>query len=339
MTVLSVFGYNEVVPKSLDLIRDVTELPAWMNGLPTYSLWWIIIHHRWYMNNGDLEYLSEQQDYLFGLLEVLKARIGEDGKENLDGHRFLDWPTSPNTQAVQAGLQSLMVMAFNAGADIADILGEPELGVEYRSTVEHLKKYMPDPNGNKTAAGYMALSGLADADEMNTELLAVNPTSGVSTFGGYYILLARAMAGDYQGALDLIREYWGGMLDLGATSFWEDFDLSWAENAGRIDELTPEGKIDIHSHYGDYCYVGLRHSYCHGWASGPTAWMSQHVLGINVVEPGCTAVRIEPHLGDLEWVEGTYPTPMGIIKVRHEKMEDGSIDSDIELPKGIKLIK
>jgi hypothetical protein len=185
----------------------------------------------------------------------------------------------------------------------------------------------------------LALSGLADAEKMNRDLLAVDPVSGVSTFYGYYVLQARAMAGDYKGAMDVIREYWGGMLDLGATTFWEDFDLSWARNAGRIDELTPEGKIDVHVDYGDYCYVGLRHSYCHGWASGPTAWMSQHVLGINIVEPGCKAVRIDPHLGDLEWVEGSYPTPLGVIKVRHEKKADGSIDSEVDIPKGIKLLK
>ncbi|MFQ9800204.1 MAG: hypothetical protein ACLR23_16090 [Clostridia bacterium] len=32
------------------------------------------------------------------------------------------------------------------------------------------------------------------------------------------------------------------MLSLGATTFWEDFDLRWLENAARIDELTPEEK-------------------------------------------------------------------------------------------------
>jgi len=42
-------------------------------------------------------------------------------------------------------------------------------------------------------------------------------------FYGYYMLNARAEAGDYQGAMDNIREYWGSMLDLGATTFWEDF--------------------------------------------------------------------------------------------------------------------
>jgi alpha-L-rhamnosidase len=137
----------------------------------------------------------------------------------------------------------------------------------------------------------------------------------------------------------VIRAYWGGMLDLGATTFWEDFDLNWTQNAGRIDEFTPAGKIDVHASYGDYCYVGLRHSYCHGWASGPTAWLSQHVLGINIAEPGCRAVRIDPHLGDLEWVEGSYPTPLGVIRVRHEKTADGRISSEVDLPKGIKLIE
>jgi len=153
------------------------------------------------------------------------------------------------------------------------------------------------------------------------------------------MLQAMAKAGDYAGAMACIREYWGAMLDLGATTFWEDFDLEWMDNAARIDELVPEGKVDVHATYGKYCYIGLRHSLCHGWASGPTAWLSQHVLGVEVVEPGCKTVRIRPNLGDLQWVEGTYPTPMGAIKIRHEKRPDGKVVSKIEAPKGVKVIK
>ncbi len=339
MTILSVFGYNEVVPKSLDLIRDITELPDWMNGISSYSMWWILIHHQWYMNNGDLEYLRANQDYIFSLLEVLKSKIGEDGREELDGFRFLDWPTSPNKEAIHAGLQSMMVMTFHAGAELAEILERPELVSEYQEYTDLLKQHIPDPMGNKSGGALMALSGLANANEMNDTLLSIEPLSGVSTFYGFYVLQARAMAGDYQGALDVIRNYWGAMLDLGATSFWEDFDLEWAKNAGRIDEMPSGGSDDIHADYGSYCYVGLRHSLCHGWASGPTSWLSQHVLGVQVLEPGCKAVKIEPHLADLEWVEGSYPTPYGIIQIRHEKRADGSIDSQIDLPKGVKLIK
>ena len=111
------------------------------------------------------------------------------------------------------------------------------------------------------------------------------------------MLQAKAMAGDYTGAMDDICRYWGGMLDLGATTFWEDFDIAWLENAARIDELVPAGKVDVHRTYGDYCYKGLRHSFCHGWASGPTAWLTEHVLGVTIVEPGCRVIRIDPHLG------------------------------------------
>ena len=43
----------------------------------------------------------------------------------------------------------------------------------------------------------------------------------------------------------------GKMIDLGATTFWENFDITWAENAAPIDELVPEEKKDIHADYGD----------------------------------------------------------------------------------------
>jgi len=302
-------------------------------------MWWILIQYQWYMNIGNMEYLEGHKQYLFDLLDVLQSRIAPYGKEELDGNRFLDWPTSPNPQAIHAGLQSMMVMTFQAGAEIARILDHPQLAAEYEETVSLLLKHIPDPDGNKSGGALMALSGLADPLEVNRVLLAVDPLSGISTFYGYYVLQARALAGDYTGALAVIRKYWGAMLDLGATTFWEDFNLDWAKNAGRIDELPVSGKDNIHADFGDYCYVGLRHSLCHGWASGPTAWLSEHVLGIKVIEPGCKMVKIEPNLGDLEWVEGTYPTPMGPIKVRHEKQADGSVASEIDLPDGVTLAK
>ena len=339
MTMLSVFGYNEVVPKSLDLIRDITKLPAYMNGISSYSMWWVLIQHQWYMNNGDIKYLQKNKDYIYATLDLLEKKIGEDGKENLNGMRFLDWPTSPNKEAIHAGLQSMMIMTFDVGEKIASILKDKEKAVQYTQTIQLLKKHIPDANGNKSGSALLALSGLEDAKTINKKTLAVNPTDSISSFYGYYVLQARAMAGDYDGAIDVIRKYWGGMIDLGATTFWEDFDMKWLENAGRIDEITPAGKVDVHAQYGSYCYKGLRNSFCHGWASGPTAWLSQHVLGVTVVEAGCRKVKIEPHLGDLKWVEGTYPTPLGVIYIRHEKQEDGTVKSTIKAPKGIKIIR
>ena len=339
MTVNTVFGYNEVVPKSLDLIRDITPLPGWMNGISSYSMWWILIHKDWYKYQGNLNYLKEQKNYLFALLKLLSTKIDDTGKEKLDGGRFLDWPSSENPKAIDAGLQSMMVMTFQAGAELSAVLGDKEMVQFCNNTVLKLKKHVPEANNSKQAAALLALSGLVPAEKANNEILAKDGVHKMSTFYGYYMLKARAQAGDYQGAIDNIRDYWGSMLDLGATTFWEDFDIDWMKNANRIDEPISGNNVDVHATYGGYCYKGYRHSFCHGWASGPTSWLSENVLGVKVIEPGCKVIKIEPHMGDLLWVEGTFPTPFGVVKIRHDKMPDGSIKSKIDAPKGVKVLK
>lgn len=350
MTVNTVFGYNEVVPKSLDLIRDVTPLPAWMNGISAYSIWWLLIQRDWYYHHGDMAYLKEQQTYMSDLLRLLISKVDADGREKLDGWRFMDWPSSENQVAIDAGLQSLVLMAMRAGDELCTTLGDDVLASQCRETAKKMEKaapkvikpllkskIAPDAPGSKQGAALLALAGLMKPEEANSKYLSVGGARGFSTFYGYYMLRAMAAAGNYQGAIDVIRQYWGAMIDLGATTFWEDFNMDWLPNAARIDELVPEGKKDIHGDYGDYCYKGFRHSLCHGWASGPTSWLSEYVLGVQVVEPGCRAVRITPHLGDLKWVEGTFPTPQGVITIRHEKGADGKVKSEVKAPDGVKV--
>ncbi len=338
-TIAAVFGNNDVVPKSLDLSRDITPIPNWMNGISTYSMWWIIIHRDWYMHNGDLAYLKEQKNYLVKLLAHIITKIDADGKETLDGTRFLDWPSSENKKGVDAGLQAMMIWSLTAGAELCKILNEPATARNCEEAIGKLRKYVPDANHSKQAAALMALTGLMPADKANRDILSVGGTHNFSTFYGYYMLKAKALAGDYQGAIDAIREYWGAMLHLGATTFWEDFNLDWLPNASRIDVLPLPGQKDIHGDYGAYCYVGFRHSLCHGWASGPTPWLTENVLGIQVISPGCKVIKVTPHLGDLSFAEGTFPTPYGVVKVKHVKQADGKIATTINAPKEIKVIR
>lgn len=337
-TIQAVFGHDPVVPDSLDLVRDTTPLPGWMNGFPSYSMWWVLIQHGWYLQNGDMDYLREQKDYLMGLMARLEESVGPDGSSRPNGPFFTDWPSSPNGEGVATGVHALHAMSLRTGAALLSVLGEGALAKRYEAAAARLQAHPRSHNGNKQAGALMALAGMGDAQAINESLLAQGGAKGLSSFYGYYMLQARALAGDVQGCLDNIREYWGGMLSLGATSFWEDFDVSWLENAARIDELTPAGLVDVHGSYGGYCYKGYRHSLCHGWASGPTAWLSEHVLGIKVVQPGCRAVRIQPALGDLAWARGKYPTPFGEITVSHEKLPDGTIQTVVDKPDEVTIL-
>jgi len=338
MTISAVFGNNEVVPKSLDLIKDVTPLPAWMNGISSYSMWWIRIQRSWFLYQGDMAYLQKQQSYLKALLQQLIGKVKGD-REDLDGMRFMDWPTYENKVAIHAGLQAMMVMTLNDGAELSRILGDEETARSCEEAVSRLKKAIPDASNNKQAAALLALAGLMPAKQANDEIIAVGGTKDFSTFYGYYMLQAKALAGDYEGAMENIKTYWGGMLDLGATSFWEDFDTSWMKDAARIDELVPAGKVDVHASYGAFSYKKLRHSLSHGWASGPTSWLTEHVLGVKVMAPGSKVIKIEPHLGTLQFVEGTFPTPYGVVEIKHIRKADGTIKTKVKAPKGVKIIK
>ncbi|MBQ3847524.1 MAG: alpha-L-rhamnosidase [Clostridia bacterium] len=335
-TIQTVFGYDPSVPASLDLIRNTSPLPKIMCKVSSYPIWWIINHYGWYMQNGDLKYLSEQKDYLLGLIDMYSGFIDENGNEQLPPFRLTDWPSEADKQATHAGLQALLYIGMDRARQICEWLGEEKAAKKAEKCMKKLAKPFTDPGTNKQSAALLSLAGLADRGKM-LNIIKKDGSYRLSTFYGYYVLKAQALAGDMKGAMDNMRNYWGAMLDVGATTFWEDFNLEWLEGSGRIDELTPAGLKDLHGDHGAYCYVGFRHSLCHGWASGPTPFMSEYVLGFKPVAPGCKKMLIKPDLGDLRWAKGTYPTPYGTIRITHVKNDDGSIDSFADVPCGIEI--
>ena len=337
-TIQAVFGDQQVIRDSLDLVTSQTPADQWMNDIPTYSMWWIVIQHDYYMQFGDRAYLARQLPYLKKLTENLSAHIGPDGKDCTLENRFLDWPTKGDPAAVDMGIQALHILAARASSRIFRALGEEALAQQAESDCTRLLQYRPEHCASKQAAALAALAGLLDAADANETILKKGGAAGLCCFMGYYVLLAQAAAQDYAGALDMLRAYWGGMLRLGATTFWEDFDLRWMENAAPIDRLPRASEIDVHATYGKHCYRGFRHSLCHGWASGPTAWLTRFVLGVEILEPGCKKIRVCPHLDGLDWAKGSYPTPFGVIKLEHKRLPDGSIRTAVQAPPEIELV-
>lgn len=340
MTISTVFGYQEIVPKSLDFLKETTPLPKFMNGIPSYSMWWVIMQYDWYQSHGKLDYLKQQEQYLEELLDFLKTYVDDDGKEQLQnvGMRFLDRPSYKDEKAVHAGLQALMVMTFEKGGLLMQVLGNKGKATDFFSIAKKMKKYVPDSNNSKEAASLLSLAGMINPDNAE-EIINKNGAENFSAYFGYYMLSAQAKAGAYSDALNNIKSYWGRMLDLGATTFWEEFDIKEAEGAASIDEIVNADKKDYHKNSGDHCYPGLRRSLCHGWSSGPLPWMTENILGVKIIEPGGKKIKIEPHLGDLKWVEGSFPTAYGVIYIKHKVGQNGKIETEVKSPKGVIIVK
>lgn len=339
MTIANVFGDYGVVKKSLDFARDTSPLPGWMNGIAAYSMWWVIIHRDLCLYSGDTEYLREQLDYMGRLVDCFADGLDGNRENYQGGQRLLDWPTSEMPEVIHSGYQSLLVMAMEAAAQIGEWTGDKALKAKTAALLKKIRSYNPPTGGAKQSAALAILAGTARDRDTERDAILAGKASGFSTFYGYYMLEALAASGAHADAIDILSDYWGRMLDLGATTFWEDLDYEHGLKAARIDDIVPDGAFDIHKSSGNYCYKGHRHSFCHGWASGPTPWLSRHVLGVRPVKPGFEEVVVEPHLGRLESVEGTVPTPRGVIEVSHTRMPDGKVKTTIHAPEGIKVIR
>ena len=335
MAILSVFGAAPVLPDTLDYLAAVTPPDAWMNTMPTYTLWFIRNLAEWVRYTGDTKFLAKHADYFEQTFDhVLSGMV--DGRWRAGN--FLDWPTKHNDDAATAGTQALALMAARDAEFLAETAGLAALAGKAAAMATELSRLRPDPHGAKSAAALLALSGLRTPKKMFAEVLGKNGHAGVSTFYGYYVLEAMSCAGEDQRALDTVRDYWGAMLDMGATSFWEDFNLKWTENAFRIDELPVPGKQDVHGDFGEFCYPGFRHSLCHGWSCGPATWCIRHILGIRPLGMGCRRVEARPFLGDLDWAEGAMALPWGdAVRIRAERKRGGRIETQISAPKGVEV--
>lgn len=156
-----------------------------------------------------------------------------------------------------------------------------------REIIRKLAIYLDVDTVRKPVRAFQILAGRQYTDH-DVKMPQENGAKDFSTFMAYYILKAMAIAKGTD-MLAILKEYYGGMLSVGATTFWEDFDIDWLKDGcSRIDEFPQEGEKDIHGDYGRYCYQQLRHSLCHGWSSGVLAFIIEYIVGLQFADNGAT---------------------------------------------------
>ena len=335
-TINTVFGKLPAVKNSLDYIKQGTPSTEWMNKTATYSMWWIIIHYDYFMHWGDFEYLAEQEQYLVPLCKHIIEWAEEDfAASQYEMTGFVDW-SSKYTESEMEGRKAISCLALDCAKKMFEYLESFNYAKQCEEVLKKIRSEKADRKNSKSISALTVLSGRDDT--FAREVLAGSSPENMSCFMGYYVLKAKAKIGEYQDSLDIIRKYWGAMLNAGATTFWEDFDVEWVKNSARIDEVTPEGMNSIHGDFGKYCYEKFRLSLCHGWASGPTPYLMEQIGGIEILEPGCKKVRISPHLAGLDWIKVKYPTPYGDIRVYAENTSNG-VETEIDAPEAIEVIR
>ena len=272
LALTTMYGRLPCIERSLDFVKEQTPLPGWMNDYPMYSMWWIIILDIYLERANAHTYVEKQMSYLAGLLSQMDGCILENGALAYPSY-FVDWPTHDTPEEL-AGVRAINIMALKSACKLLTAFGKDTALAE--KMLAKLKKIEICAKEKKQvlALKYFAV-GLSEEEKA---LLVEGGAEGMSTFMSYYILKAVASF-DKPKAIEMMKEYYGAMLDKGATTFWEDFNIEWTKNSGRIDAFTRAGEKDIHGDFGAFCYVGFRHSLCHGWSAGVIAFIKEENIG------------------------------------------------------------
>ncbi len=282
-----------------------------LNTIMDYSTLWIIGLYEYYMTYADLDFLQRIYPIAVELMAFCESRLNEDGfvvgKD--DDWTFIDWSEIDKTGAVCAE-QILMVQAYTTMAEIAKLLGcdakdyaaksaamkarvnkfywNDELGAfidSYESGKKHVTRH-----ANIFAVMY-DIATPEQTESIVKNVLKNDAITKITTpyFEGYELDVL-GKVGELHAIEDMLESYWGAMLDLGATTVWEEFDptLSGAE------------------HYAMYGYRYGK-SLCHAWGAGPIYLFGRYYLGVYPTAPGYERFCVEPKLGGLKEINGTVP--------------------------------
>lgn len=181
---------------------------------------------------------------------------------------FIDW----NRQVdFTAGGQGLMIYAAERVCELAEMLGQEEAARPYRAQIARMRtaarKVFFDESRRVCVSGpnhqlswasqaWMVLGGCLTREEAQAALRhgvleSKESIPPATPYLYHHVAEAMTVCGMRAEALGLIRQYWGGMADAGADTFWELYDP----------------KDSTYSPYGD---VHIN-SFCHAWSCTP-AW-------------------------------------------------------------------
>ena len=200
--------------------------------------------------------------------------IDSDGRLITDENYpvFVDW--SNDFSKSTAG-QAETIYVLKQFIALAEIAGDEEIP-RYREVLDRMTRYareklydparklfVSDGEYNIASQVWMILAHVM-TDEENHEILSAMirelfPVKNIATPYMYHCIAEALFEGGHKDeAVNLIRSYWGKMLELGADTFWEAFDPDRPD----------------YSPYGS----PIVNSYCHAWSCTPVYLIRKYIL-------------------------------------------------------------
>ncbi|MBJ9993510.1 alpha-L-rhamnosidase-related protein [Paenibacillus sp. S28] len=320
--------------------------------LPDFCAHWLFGVAEYYDYTKDRAFLEELWPHIVKLAAWFTGQEDDAGlfaNADRDGMWcFIDWSDEIHREDRVTAVSCFYYKFLHTAAALAYELGEEKSGnsfthqaAELRKSVRNLLRvpntaiYADCLNGDGLSSSITAQtnfaaawSGIMDDEEVSVFLQEYYLKGRLPQIRGaffYHIVLETLFRYGYAAdAVRIIRNYWGEMLDRGATTWWETFDPNLPFST------TPSPYL---GHTPTYLEDAVPVSLCHGWGASPTYLLNRELLGINISMAGDEQVTLRPSpVTEVEWAEGSVVTRYGKISAQWKRDVDGVYRFEARLP-------
>jgi hypothetical protein len=321
---------NATVTRTMYALRGKDPVTGHINTIMDYTFYWFLGIYDYYLYTGDKTFITGNYERMKSLMDYVLDRRNKDGLlEGLPGDWiFIDWAVGLSKKGEVSFEQLLFARSLETMALCAAIAGDRKGADDYRSLAVEIRRKLFEIywNEQKQALVHSRLDGRQaenvtrysnmfaiffdyfsaqqKAAVKNSVLLNDSIQKITTPYMRFYELEALCALGEQEYVLREMKDYWGGMLKLGATSFWEEYN--------------PAKKGAEH-----YAMYGREFgkSLCHAWGASPIYLLGKYFLGVKPTSPGYATYIIEPKLAGLQWMEGKVPTPKANIELYVSRKE------------------
>lgn len=316
------FFDEEINTRTMLALRGQNEIKQHMNTIVDYSILWIIAVENHYLMTGDTVFLKQIYPKMKTMMDYLQAQTNELGfiygreKDWL----FIDW-TEMDREGTLAAEQILLLKAYQTMMTCGAVLGEvDDYEQKYQQLKENVMSYFWDEEKQEFIDSYESkkrhvtrhanifaiLFDLVEQEKKEQILTHVllNPeiTQITTPYFKFFEQDALCKMGQTDQVYQIICDYWGGMVERGAVTFWEEY----------IPEETGE---QVYEMYGD----PFGKSLCHAWGASPIYLLGRYFAGVRPLSPGYQTFVVEPNLAAFESLNMQIPIKNGLVTINKEQ--------------------
>jgi len=325
-----IYDDNDTIKRTITMLMGKAPFDGHLNTISDYSFYWYGMIREYYERSGDVEFLKQVYPKMTEFMKFIESKLDEDGMYVRRPYDwvFIDWHQFDKDSGPMSAEQMLLWYAYDSMVKVSKILNKPYEFYEKRtkSIKKQIEKYWNESKGayvddyktgnenvTRHANIFAVRFGLTTEKRkkiiFKNVILNDNVPKITTPFFKFFEIDALGEGGYRKKVVDIIRDYYGGMIDLGATSMWEDYDP--ADTGSRHYEMygRPFGK-----------------SLCHAWGASTIYLAGRYILGVKFGKDG-KSFTVEPLTEYLENYEGTVPVPGGVVTVKKQG-KDISVSSD-----------